>query len=345
MRLRQPDQRPRPRHDPVRVVAAAAGGQPATAGVLVRDPVEQGRGRAIGTRRQAQVRKRIVHVRVAAVLGDEERRLERSGERGQHPLDGREPRTVAGQRLERHVDLRAERRGTATLLDEAGSREKRHARLVDRERQHLRIVPEERLGSVAVMHVEVDVEHAMAGVARSGDGQRDVVVDAEAGRASGHRVVQAAARIEGMLDLAGQDPIDGVDRAAGDRRRRLVHAVEWRTVARADPVGRRAPRIVRELADCFDVVPAVQSSQLVVRRHPRLDETVGADGAHQVDRRRETAWRQRMLGAEVVAQVHVAEDDQRLHCVGHAGAFCQPVSETASCHASAAPRPLSSSAA
>ena len=107
--------------------------------------------------------------------------------------------------------------GPPRLVDAAGAGKERHAGLVDGEGQHLRIVPEERLRAVAVVDVEVDVEHAVAGVARTGHAERDVVVDAEARRARGHRVVQAAAGMEGVVDLTGQDAVDGVDRAAGHR--------------------------------------------------------------------------------------------------------------------------------
>ena len=47
-----------------------------------------------------------------------------------------------------------------------------------------------------------------------------IVVDAEPGRAVGHRVMEPAARVEGVLDVAAEDRLDRPERAAGDHRRR-----------------------------------------------------------------------------------------------------------------------------
>ena len=60
----------------------------------------------------------------------------------------------------------------------------------------------EGLDAVAVVDVEIDIHDAMPGIPGARDRQGDVVVDAEAGCASGHRVVQPAGRVEGVLDLA-----------------------------------------------------------------------------------------------------------------------------------------------
>ncbi len=91
MCLGQPDERPRAGHHPVGVVAATAGRQPATIAPLVGDAVEQSRGSGVGTRGQPQVRQRVVHVAVTAVLADQEGRPERRRERGQHRLDRTQP--------------------------------------------------------------------------------------------------------------------------------------------------------------------------------------------------------------------------------------------------------------
>ena len=129
----------------------------------------------------------------------------------------------------------------AQLPDPAGAREQVPPGLVERQRQHARIVPVDRLDAVAVVDVEVDVQDAQPVPPRPGDGQRRVVVDAEAGRPVGHRVVEAAARVEGVLDVAAQDRLHRPDRAARDRRRGLVHAGERRIVATVADAGRSAP--------------------------------------------------------------------------------------------------------
>ena len=92
---------------------------------------------------------------------------------------------------------------------------------MDGDCQHLGVAPEKRLCAVAVVHVEVDVKDPMAGIARARHTERNVVVDAEAAGSCRGSVVQPAARMEGVLDLASQDAVNGVDRAAGDGRRRL----------------------------------------------------------------------------------------------------------------------------
>lgn len=91
-----------------------------------------------------------------------------------------------------------------------------------------------------------------------------------------------------------------------------MHVLEWRAVAGADTGFRRlAKRVGTEAAHGVDVLARVQSRDLVVRRHARLYEVVGAERADQIDRRRKAARRQRMLGAEVVFKRGVAVDDER----------------------------------
>ena len=112
---------------------------------------------------------------------------------------------------------------------------------MDRERQDARIGPVERLDAVAVMDVEVDVQDAQAVAPGAGDGEGGVVVDAEARRAIGHRVMEAAARVLGVLDVAAQDRLHRPERPAGDGRRRLVHAGERRVVAAVADARLREP--------------------------------------------------------------------------------------------------------
>ena len=100
----------------------------------------------------------------------------------------------------------------------------------------------DRLDAVAVVDVEVDVQDAQAVAPRARDRQRGVVVDAEPRRAIGHRVVQPAAGVEGVLDVAPEDGLDRPQRAAGHRRAGLVHPGERRIVAALADAGRTAHR-------------------------------------------------------------------------------------------------------
>jgi hypothetical protein len=71
------------------------------------------------------------------------------------------------------------------------------ARLVQRHREHARVGGEHPLDPVAVVHVDVDVGDALRARSRAARrSRRRVVVDAEPGRAVGHRMVQPAARVE-----------------------------------------------------------------------------------------------------------------------------------------------------
>src|SRR5688500_19194207 len=108
------------------------------------------------------------------------------------------------------------------------------------------------------MDVEIDVHDAMTGVAGACRRERDIVVDTEARRVTGHRVVQAAGRVEGVLDLPFEDPIDTLERTTHDPGRCLEHVVESRAVARAD-TGRtvRLPRVGAAAAHGGDSVARI----------------------------------------------------------------------------------------
>ena len=142
-----------------------------------------------------------------------------------------------------------------------------------------------RLDAVTVMDVEIDVQDAQTVQPRPGDRQRRVVVDAEARRPRRHRVVEPAARMERVDDVAAQDRLDGPNRPAGDGRGGIVHAVERRVIAGPDPGLGLAPRIVvqlREALDRRDVAGGVAQEQLLVggrlRRETGLRPDLAAAG-------------------------------------------------------------------
>ena len=156
---------------------------------------------------------------------------------------------------------------------------------MERDGHHPWVVGVDRLDPVPVVDVEVDVEDAEALVPGGRDGQRDVVVDAEAGGPRRHRVVEPAARVIGMVDIAPDDRLDRAERAAGDRRRCLVHPLERRDVAeRGDPERWRQARVGAEPADRRRGTRGRWTAQqLVVGRRLGRQTGLGADRAKEVD--------------------------------------------------------------
>ena len=311
--LREPDEAPRARDDAVDVVASPAGRQPAPGRVLVGKGVETSRRGGDRGRAQAQVCERVEGVAVAAMLADQDRRPECRGERREQHLESLEPRRVGRARLQRDVDRRAVRFRAAAVVHEAGPGEEREPSLMERDRQHVRIVPEDRLHAVAVVDVEVHVQDAVAGVPCAPDGERHVVVDAEAACAAGHRVVEAAAWMEGVELLAGQDPLHRGERSAGDGRGRLVHAVERGVVAPRREARLRADiGVLGEHPHRRDVVRVVHALELGVRDLLGNEEAIGAERPQEVDPGTEPAGRQRVVGPEVVVEGRGAVDHQGL---------------------------------
>ena len=95
--------RPGTGNDPRPLVAAAAGGDPPTAGGIVRELVQR-RGRlAVGASGEAEVREGVGRVGVASELGHEHVGPERPHGRRHAAAEGVEPLGVAGARRERDV--------------------------------------------------------------------------------------------------------------------------------------------------------------------------------------------------------------------------------------------------
>ena len=107
--------------------------------------------------RELQVRERIRVVRVAPELGHEHVGPPLPDERRDDLAERLEPSLVARPGRERHVHLRALCGAGTALRHEPRSGEEVLARLVDRDGEDPGIVVEDRLRTVAVMHVDVDV--------------------------------------------------------------------------------------------------------------------------------------------------------------------------------------------
>ena len=297
----KPHERPRPGHDPVRVVAPATRRQPAAACPAVRDRVDdpcRGPHRRGG---DPEVRQRIERVRVGAVLRHHDVGPEGRRERRHQQPDRIQPRPLTRPRLERHVDRGPGRGALPDLVGEARPGKEVATGLVDGHRQDARVVPEQRLDAVAVMHVEVDVQDPQSVAAGAGHRQRHVVVDAEAGCTVAHRVVQPAARVEGVLDVAAQDRLHRPQRSARHHRTGLVHVPERGHVAAfGDPRGGQPEGIRGEAPNDADEPRGVAGQELLV--HDRLRRQSGrrTDRPQQVDPRSEPARRQGVAGPEVV---------------------------------------------
>jgi len=169
----------------------------------------------------------------------------------------------------------------------------------------------DRLHAIAVVDIEIHVQDPQPVTPCPGDRQRWVVVDAESGRVVGHRMMQPAARVEGMLDIAAQDGFDRPQRSTGHHRPGFVHASERRIVAAfADPGVSEPERVGREPLDGLDVSPRVDPQELVVGGGLGRQTRLGADRPQQLDPRSEPPWRQWMARSEVVGRGSRAVHEQ-----------------------------------
>ena len=83
-------------HDLERLVAASAGKKPAAAGDLVGQVVNRGVRCALRIDGQLQAGQRVEPVRIAAVLADQDLRLERPQQRRHDGMEGTQPSGVRG---------------------------------------------------------------------------------------------------------------------------------------------------------------------------------------------------------------------------------------------------------
>ena len=105
--------------------------------------------------------------------------------------------------------------------------------LVDVDHDQLRIGFVRVVDAVAVVHVDVDVADAPDAEARTQalDDDAEVVEHAEARGAAPPGVMQAPDRLEAAHRVAGHDPLQALERGAGDHRTAIVDAGECRRVA------------------------------------------------------------------------------------------------------------------
>ncbi len=155
-------------------------------------------------------------------------------------------------------------------MDLARPGEQVAAGLVQADRAHPRVVVEGGLHAVAVVGVQVDVQHPQRpGPGAAGDGHGDVVDQAEPDRAAPLGVVQAGHGREHVGQVAGRDRVQRGHGRPRDQPGRLVHARERPVVAdqpepgRLRRVGRRRPG-GREAGQRLQVVAVVDQLQVGV---------------------------------------------------------------------------------
>ncbi len=207
----------------------------------------------------------------------------------------------------------------AHVLGEPGAREEHPAALVHRDREHAGVVPEDALDAVAVVDVDVHVGDPLGAlVEQPADRDGCVVVDAEATRPVGHRVVQAAAEVHAVLDLAAPDRRGEVGAALHDAGAGLVHPDERRVVLGAEAAvevgGRRVGRGRLHRRHVGRVVHGLE--QRVVRRLGADDldsarvveqsERAGQPGGEVEAQRRHGVRRAEVVPREAVVPDHAS---------------------------------------
>ncbi len=141
-------------------------------------------------------------MRVDPLLGHEHVRTVALEQRRHDGVECAHVRGAIRVRGQRNVDAVPRALAAATLVGRAGSGEERTPNvghdpvLVQADGEHLVGVVERGLDTVAVMRVDVDVCDLHPTVGEQAADDRRVVVDAEAGGVTAHRVVQAAGSIE-----------------------------------------------------------------------------------------------------------------------------------------------------
>ncbi len=176
-------------------------------------------------------------------------------------------------------------------------------------------VRERVLHAVAVMRVQIDVEHALeARVEQREDREHRVVEVAEAARAIGPAMVRAAGRV--IRDATGERKARRVHRAAHARRGTLEEALEQRilhgaeTVTLADLAVHLAVRA--GVAQRLDVIAAVEARELVLGRARTRVEFAWAEPAErlaEVHHRTDARDAERMMAGVARAPVHVVADE------------------------------------
>jgi len=277
-------------------------------------------GGALAVHGQQQVGQRIEHVGVAAVLRDQDVRVEAAQQRRHHRVEGPQPRLVPCPDRQGDVHRAPLGTGAADVLGQAGSGEQGPWMLVQADRQDPGIVPERGLDPVAVVDVHIDVGDAFGALGEEpGDGDRRIVVDAEPRGVRAHRVMQPAGDVHGVPGHPVPHLARGGDRGADDARGGFVHAGEVRVVLGPEtetlPLGMRHVRGAPHRRDVVGSVDQFQGLVISTGNSDDLDSRRLQDTERGRERHREfdPHRRERMVVAEVVLQEPVVpRNAQRL---------------------------------
>lgn len=182
-----------------------------------------------------------------------------------HRLEQPLVRVVVHPVAQRHVDRVVLARPDADVLDVAGAGEEEVAVLVKGDGHHAVRREEGLLDAVAVVDVDVQVEHASVHLEQLQDREHDVVDVAEAGRLGSLRVMQPARPVDRDVGSASVEAHRAVDRASRVQAAVVVQAVKDGAVV-ADG---EALQLLREVG-------------LVVRRHSpqKVDVLRGVELEH-----------------------------------------------------------------
>jgi len=187
---------------------------------------------------------------------------------------------------------------------------------VQRQRRHQRVANEGRLDAVAVVGVEIDIQHPQPLPTQPGDGQHRIVDVAETACAIGTGVVHPPRRAEG--DTARQQHLRAQDAPVGRRRGGREEAGKEGVLEIADvmplPVAVRDLAIGLALAQRPDVFARVEPLEFDRRRRPRHAELLRGQrsvGADQVQRQRDARDPKRVVAAIGMPAVTRGADEHR----------------------------------
>jgi ribosome biogenesis GTPase A len=288
----------------VQRVAALEQGDEPSAGVPLRDTHELrgDGGEVLGFETEAA--DRVARERVEAGGDEHEVGREVAFDRGQRGREDREIAAGRSVRRQRGVDATVARRDVRA----AATRPERPA--MERPEEDLAVGREQFLGSVAVMHVEVDDEDAFdsAPADEMPCGDRDVVEQAEAHRPPRERVMAGRPdRAERILAGSGQHFVARGDRRSGRstcrvERMRRHHGVGIELRRRAEA----------RLLDGVDVGRLVTEVEIVATRRSRRPGTESRRHEHVLEQRGE-AVRSLGMRAGIVEQAGWRSVDEGRH--------------------------------
>mmetsp|Transcript_19563 Transcript_19563/g.49742 ORF Transcript_19563/g.49742 Transcript_19563/m.49742 type:complete len:489 (-) Transcript_19563:155-1621(-) len=181
---------------------------------------------AVPAQRHVEAAQPVVGQRVGATLHDNGPRLEHLHDLAHDGPEQRQEGVVGGAVLERHVDRVVLAVELAAVAQRAGAREEVVAVLVEGHGHDAVAHVERLLHAVAMVHVDVDVQHARVVAQQLQDGQHQVVHVAEARRLPLLGVVQPARPVDGDVGQPVVELLRALQRRARVQLAEVEHAVK-----------------------------------------------------------------------------------------------------------------------